>query len=190
MKAVKELSDWEKWVAVISCNADYDGSFYYAVITTGIFCKPSCKSKTPNRRNVQFFDSADEALRSGFRSCKRCCPDQDGMACNPAALIVIEAQEYIRLQYRTRLTLDDLAARVGVSPYHFNRIFKEKTGITPRRYLEKIRLEEACRLLSATSLSVTEIGYRVGFQSLSGFYAAFQRQLRITPTSIREETVQ
>jgi AraC family transcriptional regulator of adaptative response / methylphosphotriester-DNA alkyltransferase methyltransferase len=76
MKESSRITDDEKWQAVVSCDKRYDGIFFYGVKTTGIFCKPSCKSKTPVRDNVVFFDHTAGAIENGFRSCKRCCPDK------------------------------------------------------------------------------------------------------------------
>ncbi|MGE5675577.1 MAG: Ada metal-binding domain-containing protein, partial [Mycobacterium leprae] len=92
----------EEWRAITQCDPAYDGQFYYAVKTTGIFCRPSCKSRVPNRGNVIVFHSAHAAVEAGFRACKRCRPDQ----CHgPAAELVQRALDYMAVHYSEPLTL-------------------------------------------------------------------------------------
>ncbi|WP_221568229.1 bifunctional transcriptional activator/DNA repair enzyme AdaA [Alkalihalobacillus sp. TS-13] len=171
--------------ATIVCDANYDGTFFYAVKTTGIFCRPSCKSKAPKFENIVFFESANDALSSGFRPCKRCRPNLQTEDYDSQKEIVEIAVNIIHQYYDEKLHLKDLAYKVGVSPFYLNRIFRTKTGITPHMYIEKMRIHKSMTLLSTTSLTSIEIAYMVGYETLSSFYKAFKRVTNSSPKEYR-----
>jgi AraC family transcriptional regulator of adaptative response/methylated-DNA-[protein]-cysteine methyltransferase len=121
-----------RWKAVARRDASADGSFCFAVKTTGIYCRPSCPARRPKRENVEFFDSPDRAERAGYRACRRC--DPRGASANVRnAQLVARACRMIDGSYDPP-SLDSLAEHVGLSPFHFHRIFKSVTGLTPRAY--------------------------------------------------------
>lgn len=186
MKVINQLSFEEMWQAAVSCNRSYDGQFIYAVKTTNIYCRPSCKSKTPNMSNICFFKNAAEAEKQGFRACKRCQPQLNDPTYDPYSSIIHEMITFIEINYRQKLSLKDLAQEVGVSDYHLNRTFKERVGLTPRQYVEKVRIEEAKKLLLTTNATNTDIGYQVGYESLSSFYRAFHKQAGCSPKEYRQ----
>src|SRR5699024_3561905 len=167
------------------CDATYDGIFFYAVKTTGIFCRPSCKSKVPNRKNVSFFSNADKAKKAGYRPCKRCRPDLDSKTYDPFQSIIEDTKQIIDNHYGQKMLLDELASMVGVSRFHLNRLFKDRTGNTPRMYLEKVRITKAKELLLTTTLNCMEVGYQVGYQSNSSFYNAFRRNTGFSPNQFQ-----
>ncbi|WP_408011590.1 bifunctional transcriptional activator/DNA repair enzyme AdaA [Pseudalkalibacillus sp. A8] len=169
------------WEATIKCDARFDNTFYYAVKTTGIFCRPSCKSKAPNYENTVFFITADDALHSGFRPCKRCRPDLYTLDYDPQNALVEKAKTFLEETYHEKLTLNHLADEIGVSQFYLNRIFKEKTGFTPHKYLEKLRIRKAITLLESTELTSTEICFQIGYETLSSFYKAFKRETSCSP---------
>lgn len=173
------------WEALVACDAAYDGQFYYGVTTTGIYCRPSCKSKTPLRENVVFFINPSEAKKLNFRHCKRCRPDLENQIYNPIDETVNQVRQFIETKYNQPLTLDVLAILNGISTSHLQRLFKGKTGITPKEYLEKVRVENAKRLLRDTEWNNTDIGFAVGFQSLSSFYFVFQKHVGLSPKVFR-----
>ncbi|QTM98352.1 helix-turn-helix domain-containing protein [Sediminibacillus dalangtanensis] len=173
------------WQATVSCDSSYDGIFFYAVRTTGIFCRPSCRSKVPNCENVSFFLNGNDAQNAGYRPCKRCRPDLNMKIYDPLESLVKDTKQLIKNKYVQNLSLHEIASRVGVSRFHLNRIFKERTGYTPRVYLEKIRVNEAKELLLTTNLNSTEVGYRIGYQSVSSFYNAFKRNTGLSPSQFR-----
>lgn len=181
MKDKIDMSKATMWEAIISCDPAYDGIFFYAVKTTGIFCRPSCKSKVPNKENVSFYSNAIEAQKSGYRPCKRCRPDLKTKTYDPFKLVIKDTKEIIENNYSQKMPLDELAFMVGMSRFHLDRIFKERTGDTPRMYLEKMRVKKAKELLLTTTLNSTEIGYRIGYQSISSFYNAFKRSTGLSP---------
>jgi len=172
-----------RWDAVVARDAEFDGRFYYAVASTGVYCRPSCAARLPNRKNVRFFASAGAAERAGFRPCKRCKPDQAPLKQRQvekvaAACRLIETAE-------EEPTLDALADAVGVSPYHFHRLFKAATGVTPKGYASAHRRSRVRDGLG-TSGTVTEAIYAAGFNSNGRFYAGAAEALGMTPTDFRQ----
>jgi AraC family transcriptional regulator of adaptative response / methylphosphotriester-DNA alkyltransferase methyltransferase len=172
------------WQAAVSCDSKFDALFFYAVKTTGIYCRPSCRSKAPKRENIRFFADADEAENAGYRPCKRCRPDSEGGT--PEAEIIQEVKRVIHGGFRSPLPLREIAGQTGVSRYHLNRLFKKFTGETPREYLQKIRVDHAVHLILTTDWDIMRISLESGFQSLSNFYSAFHKQTGTTPTMMRK----
>lgn len=173
------------WKAVISCNPLYDGLFFYGVKTTGIFCRPSCKSKSPSVNNILYFANINEAIKAGLRPCKRCRPDLAGKRYNPHSENVQQIKDMIENHYDQYLTLEKIASEVNISPFHLNRMFKNETGETPRSYLEKVRISNAKKMLASSSLTIAEAAHQVGFLSLSSFYKAFKKHEGITPGNFK-----
>jgi AraC family transcriptional regulator of adaptative response/methylated-DNA-[protein]-cysteine methyltransferase len=171
-----------RWTSLLARDQAADGSFVYAVRTTGVFCRPSCPSRRPNPANVRFFPSVVEARQAGFRACKRCRPDQN-MASHPHAARIEAACRAIE-------TADDmprlkaLAEAAGLSPFHFHRVFRRATGLTPRGYAAAHRARRVQAGLSQAA-SVTEAMYEAGFNASSRFYAAAHGMLGMTPTAYR-----
>lgn len=160
------------WNAVIENNSKYDGKFYYGVKTTKIFCKPSCKSKNPNRENTLFFENSYEALAAGYRPCKRCRPDL--LSSEPVQEVIDAITGILEQEYANPDLLSMLPSKVLISAFHLQRLYKKQTGYTPRAYLQKIRIDAAKALLTENNCTVADICFKVGFQSLSSFYTAFK----------------
>jgi AraC family transcriptional regulator of adaptative response / methylphosphotriester-DNA alkyltransferase methyltransferase len=175
------------WRAVLASDPGADGLFYYAVRTTGIFCRPSCKSKPPRPENVRFFSSAAAAMAAGFRPCKRCRPDRPEEYREPAVELSERAVRILTAEYADPQILAALPGRVGASPAHLQRLFKQQTGRTPRVFLQDWRIRQAAALLAGTKLNITEICLAVGFESLSSFYAAFRSITGAAPGSYRRD---
>src|SRR5689334_21615215 len=116
------------WQAVQGRDREFDGRFYYGVLTTGVYCRPSCGARTPRRENVRFYMSPAEAERAGLRPCLRCKPTED------TGRRMREACRYIEAHADERLTLEQLAAQAGMSRFHFQRTFKAEVGVSPREY--------------------------------------------------------
>ncbi|SFE00668.1 AraC family transcriptional regulator, regulatory protein of adaptative response / methylphosphotriester-DNA alkyltransferase methyltransferase [Paenibacillus catalpae] len=172
----------DKWLAVLSNDRSYDGQWYYGVKTTGIFCRPSCKSKPPNRSHVRIFHTAREALSEQFRPCKRCKPVQQQL---PDEEWAAQACAYIEAHYQEALPLTLLSDVLHLSPYHLQRTFKRLTGLTPAAYIQQIRIREAMKLLASTDLAVTDIAGQVGFANAAHFATRFQGITGLTPTQYR-----
>jgi AraC family transcriptional regulator of adaptative response/methylated-DNA-[protein]-cysteine methyltransferase len=170
-----------RWAAVRSRDAKADGSFYYSVQTTGVYCRPSCAARPALPENVRFHDSTADAERAGFRPCKRCKPKEASPVAHHAALVteacrIIEAAD-------TLPTLDELAARVGLSAHHFHRIFKQATGLTPKAYGAARRAQRVRSELAAPQAgSVTDAIFNAGYNATSRFYEEADGLLGMTPT--------
>lgn len=173
------------WDAVRSCDETYNGIFFYAVKSTGIFCRPSCKSRTPLKSNVLFFPFARMAMEEGFRPCKRCRPHLLEM---PNEALPVEcAKEIIENEYTTSLTLDRLAKRVGISKYYLQRSFKRKYGLSPMEFLADNRMLQAVHMLMNDMGTITEIALSLGYNSSSHFSVAFKNHYGCSPTQYRYE---
>lgn len=175
--------DDARWAAVLSRDGEADGAFVYAVVTTGVYCRPSCPSRRPARRNARFFALNREAEAAGFRACKRCRPTQLSDR-QRMALAVEAACRTLEAAERTP-TLAELAAEVGSSPYHFQRLFKAHTGLTPRQYHAAHRAERTATALAGAQ-SVTHAAFAGGFASLSTFYEATAARHGIAPSALRD----
>ena len=158
------------------------GSSLSAVETTGIYCRPSCPARRPKRENVRFFATAAEAERAGFRPCKRCKPNEPSLVQQHAEKVK-EACRLIETA-EAEPKLDDLAEAVGLSPYHFHRVFKSVLGVTPKAYAAAHRNKRVREELGR-SATVTEAIYGAGFNSNGRFYATSSEALGMTPNQFR-----
>jgi AraC family transcriptional regulator, regulatory protein of adaptative response / methylated-DNA-[protein]-cysteine methyltransferase len=175
-------SDDARWEAVVRGDRAADGAFYYSVRTTGVYCRPSCAARLARREHVRFHATCEEAEQVGFRPCKRCRPHQAALAEQHATAVakacqLIEATEDMP-------NLDALAAAVGMSRFHFHRVFKTLTGVTPKAYAAAHRAQRVRDELSRTG-TVTEAIYGAGFHSNGRFYATSPEVLGMTPTDFR-----
>jgi AraC family transcriptional regulator of adaptative response/methylated-DNA-[protein]-cysteine methyltransferase len=174
--------DDARWEAVVARDASFDGQFYYSVETTGVYCRPSCASRLAKRANVRFHDTRADAERAGFRPCKRCKPDQPSLdqlhadKVAQACRLIEDADEAPKL--------DALAETVGLSPYHFHRIFKQALGVTPKAYATAHRTKRV-RARLGESGTVTGAIYDAGFNSNGRFYANASEMLGMTPSDFR-----
>ncbi len=171
-----------RWALVAARDRNADGTFYYAVVTTGVYCRPSCPARLPRPENVTFHTTREEAERAGFRPCRRCRPEMPSLAEEHAARVT-EACRIIE-ESETPPGLDELARRVGVSRYHFHRLFRQSTGLTPREYAAAHRGKRV-RSALVGGASVTEAIYDAGYNSNGRFYEQSNRMLGMTPTSYR-----
>jgi len=175
-------ADDARWAAVQARNQAFDGKFVTAVATTGIYCRPSCPARHPLRENVRFYATCRDAEAAGFRPCKRCKPDALSLRDEHAAKVA-EACRLIESAVE-QPKLDALATAVGLSPYHFHRIFKATTGVTPKAYSVAHR-NKAVRDKLQRSASVTDAIFNAGFNSSGRFYANSTEVLGMKPRSYR-----
>lgn len=161
------LTDEQRWAAVLSRDASADDRFVYAVKTTGIYCRPSSSSRLPKRENVEFFASAQEAETAGYRASRRVKADSATAASIRGALVV-EACRLIDSS-ETQPNLDALAAQAGMSKFHFHRVFKSETGLTPKAYSVASRARRLREELAEPG-KITDAIYGSGFNSNSRFY--------------------
>lgn len=182
-KGARYRSEDDRWAAVVEKDARAAGRFFYAVQTSGIYCEPSCPARPALRKNVRFFDTADDAEAAGYRACKRCWPKGPKLAELHAAAVEkacrhIEAADYIP-------PLHELARAAGMSAFHFNRIFKSITGLTPKAYALNNRGRRALQQMM-TSRTVTDAIFGAGFQSSGRFYAEAPQRFGMTPSAFRD----
>ncbi|PHN16569.1 bifunctional DNA-binding transcriptional regulator/O6-methylguanine-DNA methyltransferase Ada [Pseudomonas sp. ICMP 561] len=172
-----------RWLSVLARDASADGQFVYGVRTTGVYCRPSSLSRLPNPDNVVFFDNPEQAEAAGYRPSKRIAADQSHVAQQHAALVA-SACRCIE-QAESAPSLKALAQDAGLSPYHFHRVFKTVTGLTPKAYADAHRAKRIRQQLSSGG-SITDALYDAGFNSSSRFYAASDALLGMKPAQYRQ----
>ncbi|HEY8358710.1 MAG TPA: bifunctional transcriptional activator/DNA repair enzyme AdaA, partial [Ramlibacter sp.] len=181
------------YLALKARDARFDGSFFTGVTSTGIYCRPVCKVRTPRRENCRFFAHAAQAEGAGFRPCLRCRPElaphslrwsiQDAgtMLAQQAARLLDEPDAW----NGEPPSVERLAARLGVSDRHLRRIFEAQLGVSPMQYLQTRRLLTAKQLLADTDLPITQVALASGFASLRRFNAAFVQHYGLSPGELR-----
>src|SRR6202011_5306333 len=171
-----------RWGRVLGRDKAADGQFWYSVSTTGVYCRPSCPSRTANPKNVQLHDSLASARATGFRPCRRCNPDGLSIEAENAAL----AAKACRLieESEEEPSLEELAQAVGRSPSYFHRMFKAATGVTPKDYAAAHRATKVRHGL-ASGNTVTAAIYDAGFNSSGRFYEKSADMLGMTPSQYR-----
>ena len=176
------MTEQEMWNAVQNSDENYDGLFFYGVKTTGIFCRPSCKSKIPKKENICYFQSAEQARKAGFRPCKRCRSDL--LEYKPMHNIATEIKQKLNNAVATnsQLSLEE----IGLTSRRLTEIFKQEYGITIKEYSDFLRLSLAKAMLSNTDKKVIDIAYESGFSSISSFNRFFKKKTGITPTEYRK----
>ena len=157
------------WQAVKDNNSEFDGEFYYAVKTTKIYCRPSCKARQPKLKNVVFFKSPTLAQNSGFRACKLCKPDKPNYQ-NPQTKKIIEICRYIEENLNEQISLDKLSNRFGLSSSHLQKTFKKIIGISPQKYIESLKMNKF-KLLLRDGDDISGAIYSSGFSSSSQIYS-------------------
>jgi AraC family transcriptional regulator of adaptative response/methylated-DNA-[protein]-cysteine methyltransferase len=182
MRAAGVSEQDPRWAALAARSVAADGTFFSSVRTTGVYCRPSCGARLPRPENVRFHATREEAERAGFRPCKRCRPDRASLAEQHAATVT-EICRLIETSSRVP-ALDALAARAGMSPFHFHRVFKAVTGLTPRAYAAAHRGERVRRELGRAP-TVTAAIYDSGYSSNGRFYGESEQMLGMTPTEYR-----
>ncbi len=174
------IDEQSAWEAVQRRDRRFDGRFVTGVLTTGIYCRPSCAARHPARGNVRFFADGSEARAAGLRPCKRCRPDE--VARDEAA--VLAAIDEIKAS-ESNLTLDELAELTGYSATHFQRVFTRATGLSPAAYARALREERAREALPGAQ-RVTDAIYDAGFESASRFYDTMKDKLGMTASDWKD----
>jgi len=179
---IAAAEDDPHWQAVQRRDRSQDGAFVYSVRTTGVYCRPSCASRPAKRENVRFHATPADAEAAGFRACKRCRPD--ALTASPHTAAIARACRAIEAAEETP-SLESLAGLAGLSPFHFHRVFKSVTGVTPRAYAQSWRQRRVKEEL-ARARSVTEAIYDAGYSSSSRFYERSTGMLGMTPAVYRD----
>ena len=173
-------SEQEMHAAVAERDKAYDGRVFFAVTTTGVFCRPSCSARPARPENLRFFPDADSAIASGFRPCKRCRPTDIA----PGLSVLVKVAQYIETHADERLTLCGLSKQAGLSPSYFQRVFKTAFGVSPKAYQDAIRMKRFKAALTEGD-DVTGAIFSAGFGSISRVYGEGERNLGMTPTAYR-----
>ena len=185
------LHDDAAYLALKTHDARFDGRLFVGVTSTGIYCRPVCRVRTPLRRNCQFFANAASAERGGFRPCLRCRPElSPGLSLADSSQVLAQhAARLIELAARSGADpyLPDIAAQLGVTDRHLRRIFRLAHGVTPIDYLSTQRLLLAKQLLTDTDMPVTQVALASGHASLRRFNAAFMQRYRMNPSALRKQ---
>jgi AraC family transcriptional regulator of adaptative response/methylated-DNA-[protein]-cysteine methyltransferase len=171
-----------RWPLVVARDSNADGKFFYAVKTTGVYCRPSCAARRARPENVAFHATREEAEGAGFRPCARCKPDQPSFR-EMHAEKVASACRFIE-KAEAMPQLHQLAQHVGLSTYHFHRVFKVVTGLTPKEYAVAFRDKRMREVLVQTE-TVTEAIYEAGYNSNGRFYETSNEVLGMTPSDYR-----
>ncbi|AQS87837.1 O6-methylguanine-DNA methyltransferase [Neoasaia chiangmaiensis NBRC 101099] len=170
-----------RWARIVARDRNADGQFWYSVLTTGVYCRPSCPSRRCNPANVTLHATLAEARATGCRPCRRCHPDE--VAAHPVHPAIATACRLIETAEETP-TLDEIATAVGLSAYHFHRLFKAATGITPKAYADAHRADRLRRDIGK-SRTVTDAIQAAGYGSSNRFYDDATNPLGMTPSRYR-----
>ena len=174
--------DW-RWHAVETKNREFDGAFYFAVQTTGVFCRPSCASKKPNRQNVSFFMTPTDAEKAGFRACLRCKPKNEYFP-GPAADLITRAFQILQADQLEVPTIDELSRRLDVSSGHLQKTFKTMIGLSPKEIMDMLRIENFKSKVREND--VTTSLYESGFGSSRALYENAGERLGMTPATYKK----
>jgi len=180
----KQLDQY--WQAVVNRDGAFDEQFFYGVLTTGVYCRPSCAARTPLRKNVRFYASQEAAREDGLRACKRCRPDTDRDAIKS---LMHDMCRYIEEHYQQRLTLALLAEQAGMSPSYFQRSFTATIGMSPKRYQDgcRIRLfKSSLKADGSDADTITGAMHSSGYESSSRLYEKIDTHMGMTPGTYRK----
>lgn len=174
--------------ARLSRDPRFDGVFFTAVKTTGIFCRPVCPATPPKEVNVEYFETASEALVSGYRPCLRCRPESAPFspAWSGTETTVKRALSIIHQQGFNGIKLADLAARLGITDRYLRKLFEQQIGVGPKAYIQHQQILFAKSLLHQTQLPINQVAYACGFNNVRRFNDAFKRISKKTPSEVRK----
>jgi AraC family transcriptional regulator, regulatory protein of adaptative response / methylated-DNA-[protein]-cysteine methyltransferase len=176
----------KQWQQVLERDTTADGQFFYAVKSTGIFCKPSCPSRRPTRKQVRFFPTTEAAQAAGFRACKRCEPERTTAKADPQAEAIATVTEYLKAHADERTKLEDVAKATGVGKLTILRGFKRVLGVSPGQYAKEARLAKFKDKVREPKTRITDAIYEAGYGSSSRLYEKSSAALGMTPRTMRE----
>jgi AraC family transcriptional regulator of adaptative response/methylated-DNA-[protein]-cysteine methyltransferase len=184
-KAAASVFAGRAWQQVLARDASADGQFVYAVKSTGVYCRPSCASRRPERKNVSFFASNELAEAAGFRACLRCEPSRATPKPDPQAAAIAKAAQFLSEHAGQRTSLDELAATAGLGRFALLRGFKRVLGVTPGEFAREQRKQRFADKVRSPKLSVTDAVYEAGFGSSSRLYESVDATLGMSPTAMK-----
>ena len=177
------------YTALKSHDNRFDGRFFVGVATTGIYCRPVCRVKTPLEKNCTFYPSAAAAEFAGYRPCLKCRPElaPGYSSVDATARLARKAAKIIEENRLVESDMAELATTLGITDRHLRRVFATEFGVSPVQYLQTCRLLLAKNLLTDTNLSVTKIAMSAGFGSIRRFNDLFKTQYKLTPSDLRKQ---
>jgi AraC family transcriptional regulator, regulatory protein of adaptative response / DNA-3-methyladenine glycosylase II len=178
----------QMYQAFCASDVNANGRFFTGVLTTGIYCLPSCRARKPRPENVRFYESAGLALADGFRACRKCHPDDFARGIDPLIEQIESLAAEVRNDPAAFPDVRSLVTRSGYGPTRLFELFRLRFDMTPAEFLLRTRIETAKHLLETTALTVTDVAYASGFRSLSVFHDNFKRRTGLTPACYRRET--
>ena len=176
----------EQWEAIKNRDKNQDGAFFYALVTTKNVCRPSCSARNPNPKNVEIFYSVEAALSKGYKPCQRCRPDMMEWQ-GPKNELAQSIVKFIDSRYAEKLSSKALGHRFFVNECYLHRVFKEIMGMTVLEYQHRVRMDHAKRLLVEADVSVSAVGYEIGYNTLSHFSRTFKKMFDMSPLEYRAE---
>jgi len=182
------MSEDEMYAVGLRSDASYNGRLWFGVLTTGIYCLPSCRARKPYKRNVRFFGNVEEARAAGLRPCRKCYPDDFANGFDPVMEQIEALADEVRATPGEFADVKALIKRSGYGTTRLFELFRMRFNCTPAEFLLDARLEAAKRLLQTTDGPVSDVGYGAGFASLSAFHANFKRSTGLTPNAYRCQT--
>ncbi len=183
--AVPSLFPGKAWQQVLERDGRADGQFFYAVKSTKIYCKPSCPSRRPTRKNVTFFPTTNAAQAAGYRACLRCEPDRVTPKADPQAQAIAAVTTYLEEHKGEKTRLKDLAKATGVGKFTILRGFKRVLGVSPGEYGRAQRIAAFKARVREPKARVTDAIYDAGFGSSSRLYEGSDAALGMTPTALK-----
>jgi AraC family transcriptional regulator of adaptative response/methylated-DNA-[protein]-cysteine methyltransferase len=184
-QSVPSVFSGRQWQQVLERDSSADGQFFYAVKSTRIVCKPSCPSRRPTRKQVQFFPTLAAAEAAGYRPCKRCEPERTAPKADPQAKVIAEVTKYLQKHADERVKLADVAKATGVGRLTILRGFKRIFGVSPGQYAKAQRMEKFKDKVKEPRMRVTDAIYDAGFGSSSRLYENSRARLGMTPREMR-----
>lgn len=181
------LTDVEMYDRILASDATWDGKFYFGVVTTGIYCRPSCRVRKPLRRNVRFFTGPEEARAAGLRPCRRCHPDDFAAGQDPERDEILALLAEVRAEPARFPDVETVVARSGYGATHLFRSFRRVLGLTPAAALNQARVEHARQLLARSGETILDVALASGYQSVSAFHRRFKLATGLTPSAYRQQ---
>lgn len=179
------LTEDEMYAHALASDASFNGRYFIGVLTTGIYCLPSCHARKPFRRNVRFFRDVESARAAGLRACKKCFPDDFARGMDPIMDEIDALADEVRCEPASFPDVASLVKRSGYGTTRLYQLFGLRFNLTPAEFLIETKLDYAKRMLSETAAPVTEVAFAAGFASLTAFHQNFKRSTGQTPAAYR-----